>query len=141
MNANDLKDPFFNSFIEDYPEFKSWYIKKSLEGDFSFFHYCGSKIDGFIKLKEEKSSETNYFKNSLLKISSFKLDCTAKKLANPLLDSIHLFAENNGYQTIYATCFEKHKLLINKLLKFGYVIVDNTVEEKTLIKKIGQDDE
>ena len=139
MKESDLEDQFFESFIIDYPEFKDWYIRKAKSNHLAFFYYEENKITGFVNLKFENSSSVNFWEDKIVKLSSFKITdkSSSRKNANAIFDAIHNYCQILGYEAIYATCFEKHKGLLNKMLKFKYEKIDiNDRGEIILFKKL-----
>ena len=86
MNANichktfadiDINDVFFQSLKEDYPEFVSWFIRKSAQDAFVQYDEYGN-ISGFLYLKlEEKVVEDVrpvIRAEKILKVGTFKIN-------------------------------------------------------------------
>lgn len=136
MSINDLNDHFFNSFSIDYPEFTQWFSTKSAQSDQAFYFYHNGKIDGFVKLKHESHLETGYCSQDLLKLCSLKLGFSCKIFANQVIEDISIYAKQQGYKTIYATCQERHMNVIKKLQKHGYEIFDEINHEFILLKRL-----
>lgn len=51
----DLKDPFFQSLREDYPDFDNWFRKKQSQDAFVQYD-SNNRITGFLYLKVEKQT-------------------------------------------------------------------------------------
>jgi hypothetical protein len=75
----DLKDNFFDTLKQDYPEFELWYCKKMKEKEKAFVKYLDGNIAAFLYLKEENEKlETILPKKKRLKIGTLKLSESIK---------------------------------------------------------------
>tara|TARA_Y100001956_G_C4076415_1_gene166357 strand:+ start:276 stop:746 length:471 start_codon:yes stop_codon:yes gene_type:complete len=137
MEYKDLKDDFFDSFKIDYPEFENWFLKKIKNNDEAFYFFDKNKIIGFIKLKKEIDSNIGLENEVVLKICSYKLLNESTCFANNAFFEIFDFTKKNNIKYIYATVFDKHIKLINKMLKLGFDNKGkNDRNELILVKKI-----
>ena len=137
MEYKDLKDDFFDSFKIDYPEFENWFLKKIKNNDEAFYFFDKNKIIGFIKLKKEIDSNIGLENEVVLKICSYKLLNESTCFANNAFFEIFDFTKKNNIKDIYATVFDKHIKLINKMLKLGFDNKGkNDRNELILVKKI-----
>lgn len=129
FGAVDLNDEFFNSFKEDYPEFKKWFNKKSNEHVYISVS-DNNKLCAFLYLKVEDENE-NYSdispifpkKNKRLKIGTFKVALNGYKLGERFLKIIFDNAIIQKVDEIYVTIFEKRdeqKRLITLLEEWGF---------------------
>ena len=137
MEYKDLKDDFFDSFKIDYPKFENWFLKKIKNNDETFYFFDKNKIIGFIKLKKEIDSNIGLENEVVLKICSYKLLNESTCFANNAFFEIFDFTKKNNIKYIYATVFDKHIKLINKMLKLGFDNKGkNDRNELILVKKI-----
>lgn len=125
----NLKDEFFNSFLEDYKEFESWFNKKS--DNISYVCITDGLVRAFLYLKvEELNSETynditpKFEPKRRLKIGTFKVTSTGYKLGERFLKIIFDNAISYNVEEIYVTIFDKREeqqRLINLLEEWGFV--------------------
>lgn len=123
----NLNDEFFNTLRQDYFEFDKWFSKKQLEERVAYITVTSqNKLSSFLMLKEENEQE-NYsdFEIPLLpakrlKISTFKVSDTGKKIGEYFIKIIFDEAINSGIREIYVTTFENQKSLIYLLKKYGF---------------------
>jgi hypothetical protein len=124
----DLKDTFFDSFKEDYPEFGTWFNKKSNEP--VYISMADGKVCSFLYLKiEEKDENYNDIepifsqKEKRLKIGTFKVALNGYRLAERFLKIVFDNAIKQKVNEIYVTIFDKRdeqKRLINLLEEWGF---------------------
>ena len=151
----NLKDEFFNSFLEDYKEFESWFNKKS--DNISYICITDGLVRAFLYLKvEEINSETynditpKFEPKRRLKIGTFKVTSTGYKLGERFLKIIFDNAILCKVDEIYVTIFDKREeqqRLINLLEEWGFQFWGNKETQngnekvfiKNFIKKIDTD--
>lgn len=125
----NLGDSFFDSFKEDYPEFETWFRKKSNEPVYISTSESGD-ILAFLYLKVEDATE-NYSdidpifsqKNKRLKIGTFKVSLNGFKLGERFLKIVFDNAIQQKVEEIYVTIFDRRdeqKRLINLLEEWGF---------------------
>lgn len=123
----NLKDIFFNSFLEDYYGFDKWFNKKSNE--IAYVCLDSDKIIAFLYLKRENEDE--YYsdispifpKKKRLKIGTFKVNLNGFKLGERFLKIVFDNALKQNVDEIYVTLFNKrpeHQRLINLFLEWGF---------------------
>lgn len=136
MEKKDLEDGFFKSFKLDYPEFEDWFIRKSENNEQAFYFYEKGKIIGFIKIKIENNNDI-IENEKIIKICSYKLLGKSVKFADQTFIEIFNFSKKHNIQYIYGTVYSKHKSLINKMLKLGFVKFGfNKNKENILLKNL-----
>ena len=120
FGQENLNDIFFNTFKEDYPEFESWFRKKSNEPIYVSKNEFGNII-AFLYLKVEDRNE-NYsdiepvFKpKKRLKIGTFKVALNGFRLGERFLKIIFDNALKQKVEEIYVTIFEKGSLICLKI--------------------------
>ena len=124
----DLKDTFFDSFRDDYPEFENWFKKKSNEP--IYVSMADGKVCSFLYLKIEGKDE-NYNdiepifsqKKKRLKIGTFKVALNGYRLGERFLKIVFDNAIKQKVNEIYVTIFDKRddqKRLINLLEEWGF---------------------
>ncbi|MEW5845295.1 MAG: PIN domain-containing protein [Bacteroidota bacterium] len=129
FGRENLDDPFFNSFKEDYPEFEKWFRKKSNEPIYVSKDE-NNNIQAFLYLKVEDSNE-NYSDiepifqpKKRLKIGTFKVALNGFRLGERFLKIIFDNAAKQRVDEIYVTIFERRDeqiRLINLLEDWGFI--------------------
>lgn len=125
----DLRDPFFDSFRADYPQFDVWFSRKSNE-DAYYTQDEEGRVVAFLYLKRE-GEEENYSDitpplspGRRLKIGTFKVTANGHKLGERFLKIIFDNALRSRVQAIYVTMHKKgfgHERLEQLLLDWGFV--------------------
>ena len=128
FGQENLNDPFFNTFKEDYPEFGNWFLKKSNEPIYVSKNENGN-ILAFLYLKVEGVNE-NYSDiepifepKKRLKIGTFKVALNGFRLGERFLKIIFDNALKQKVEKIYVTIFENRDeqiRLINLLEDWGF---------------------
>jgi predicted nucleic acid-binding protein len=128
----NLKDPFFNSFREDYHEFDVWFTKKSDEPSYLCYHADVLSAFLYIKIEDDKENYSDitpaFSKGKRLKIGTFKVTTNGFKIGERFLKIIFDNAVLNKVEEIYVTIFEKtteHLRLISLLEEFGFQYFGN----------------
>ena len=141
LNKIDLNDAFFNSLRNDYANFNEWFLNKRKDGYFAYITEDeNSNITSFLLLKEEKYQDISDIieksslkkiksKNKILKISTFKVTNTGKKIGMAYLEIAYKRATEIGASIIYITVYPKYKEFIKFLENNGF----------TLRKKVSDD--
>jgi predicted nucleic acid-binding protein len=123
----DIRDEFFNSLKEDYPEFESWFNKKSEET--AYICRAGEKILAFLYLKVEDEQEAypeivpTFSRKKRLKVGTFKAALNRYLLGERLMKVVFDNAIRYEVDEIYVTIFEKRleqRWLIKLLQDFGF---------------------
>lgn len=124
----NLKDEFFQSFLEDYCEFENWFNKKS--DNISYVCITDGKVKAFLYLKIENAGSESYAdikpsfdQKKRLKIGTFKVTSTGYKLGERFLKIIFDNAIANMVDEIYVTIFDKRdeqRRLIALLEEWGF---------------------
>lgn len=124
----DLRDPFFDSFREDYPGFDSWFNRKSEESAY----VCSAdegRIVAFLYVKREEVGEDYsditpaFSRMRRLKIGTFKVVSNGYKLGERFLKIIFDNARRQEVEEIYVTIFRKRSdqdRLIRLLEDWGF---------------------
>jgi predicted nucleic acid-binding protein len=124
----NLKDPFFDSFREDYRGFDIWFQKKSQE--IAYVTHNKGNILSFLYLKAETSDENyhdikpNFIPKKRLKIGTFKVVSNGVRLGERFLKIIFDNALQFKVDEIYVNIFDKRdeqKRLIALLEDWGFV--------------------
>ena len=123
----NLKDPFFDSFREDYKGFDKWFNKKADE--VAYVTYNNDCLLSFLYLKVE-SKEENYSDivpvfapKKRLKIGTFKVVSNGVRLGERFLKIVFDNAIKNRVDEIYVTIFDRsdeHRRLIDLLEEWGF---------------------
>lgn len=123
----DANDNFFDSLKTDYPEFPIWFQKKSEIGEKAFVFSDGQGIGAFIYLKKE--AEPIKIRNKelpsiqRLKIGTLKLHERIKgiRMGEGAIGIALWYWQEMKCDEVYITVFDKHKNLIDLILKFGFI--------------------
>jgi hypothetical protein len=125
----DLKDPFFDSFREDYPGFDRWFNRKADEPAYICVADDGGLV-AFLYLKKELPGEDYadisppFARANRLKIGTFKVVANGFKLGERFLKIVFDNALIMGVSEVYVTIFEKRAdqdRLIRLLEDWGFV--------------------
>ena len=124
-NEIDIKDPFFESLREGYPEFNDWWQNKCVrQHRLCWVVYDGSNIAGLIVHKEEKAGDTDAITPAIkiLKICTFKVapESRGMKLGELLLKQVLWYAQANDYDLTYLTTYKEQVQLIDLLEYYGF---------------------
>jgi hypothetical protein len=124
----NLRDPFFDSFRQDYEGFDKWFNKKA--NDHAYVCKRDEDIGGFLFVKiEDKGSETYsdmvppLSPAKRLKIGTLKVVLNGRRLGERFLKIVFDNARINKVEEIYVTIFdrsEEQKRLIDLLLVWGF---------------------
>jgi len=124
----NLKDEFFQSFLEDYGEFETWFNKKA--DNISYICITDGNVKAFLYLKIENAGSESYSdikpafnQKKRLKIGTFKVISTGYKLGERFLKIIFDNAIANMVDEIYVTIFDKRdeqRRLIALLEEWGF---------------------
>jgi hypothetical protein len=144
----DIDDAFFDSFKEDYSEFKKWFIRKSDEP--SYVCFVDGSIGAFLYLKVENKDEAyhditpQFPQKKRLKIGTLKVTSTGYRLGERFLKIIFDNAINNKVDEIYVTVFPKtdeQKRLIKLLEDWGFTLWGEKTTangvERVLVREFG----
>lgn len=142
FNEINIKDPFFDSLIEDYPEFPKWFQRK---GQCDADAYVQYKDDGtlqaFLYMKDESNEPLNdVIPNrpacKRLKVGTFKIAPHKTSLGERFVKKILDKGIVENYDEIYVTIFPKHEGLVNLLTRYGFQKEGEKGEEIVLVKDL-----
>jgi predicted nucleic acid-binding protein/L-amino acid N-acyltransferase YncA len=137
----NTRDPFFESLCIDYPDFPRWYQDKCIK---QHRHCWVARIDGSLaglvirKAECRADSGVQSPGERVLKICTFKVNTPhqGEKLGEQLLKQVLWFAQSNRFETVYATAFPKHTLLIALFESFGFHRTSELPNGEILIEKV-----
>lgn len=124
----DLTDTFFDSLKASYPEFDSWFKKKSETGATAYTYYIDGALMDFLymKVEDEELSDVQPAlpKKKRLKVGTFKVDndnrhtSRGERFIKKIMDT----AIAEGVEEVYVTMFptEELKKLIQMFEKYGF---------------------
>jgi len=122
-----LEDEFFNSLKIDYEDFEGWYLKKAEKGESAYISYNNQgSIGSFLLLKtEDERDKYEDFEKPLesmktVKVSTLKVYDKGKRLGERYIRIIIDYALKEEAEQIYVTVFEKHKVLVNLFVEYGF---------------------
>ena len=125
----DLKDPIFEGFRLDYPEFDDWFRRTCLgssggESRHAFtVRLAGeNRLAGVAILKERADADLAGITVKTLKICSLRVSDHAlgRKLGELLLRAVFDFSHKNAYGCIFVDVYPRHQELIYLLETFGF---------------------
>lgn len=126
----DLRDTFFDSLKEDYPEFSKWFNKKANEKAYITYNSNNNRLLSFLYLKREDKNEVYSDINPVfppkkrIKIGTFKVVSNGVRLGERFLKIIFDNALANKVDEIYVTIFDKREeqlRLIELLEIWGFI--------------------
>jgi len=145
----NLSDEFFNSFKEDYSEFKEWFNSKSDKE--SYVCITDDIVRAFLYLKVEKKNEPYsdisppFESKKRLKIGTLKVTSTGYKLGERFLKIVFDHAILYKVEEIYVTIFDKReeqRRLIYLLQDWGFkewgIKKTKNGDEKVLVRTFGK---
>ncbi len=139
-----LNDVFFDTLKSDYLDFEDWFIDKQRKGMQAYITRNEKKhITSFLMIKEENQNEDysgfeDPFKPARrLKISTFKVNDTGKRIGECFIKIIVKEAIEKQVDEIYITTFSKQQSLIFLLKEYGFKFYTfkNTVTGSGKVKK------
>lgn len=125
----DLNDPFFDSLKIDYPEFSSWFDRKSVAGESALVFNDDQGVGAFVYLKEENESIqlTSSVLSAIprLKIGTLRIAerFRGQRLGEGALGVSLWRWQEKQLKEIYVTVFEKHTVLVELFKHFGFKCV------------------
>ncbi|MGB3493246.1 MAG: GNAT family N-acetyltransferase [Elainellaceae cyanobacterium] len=131
----DERDPIFQSFRTDYPEFDSWLRKCKREHRTVWtITSVNKRLRGICIVKNEKNCDYD-IDFPTLKICSFKVDESSRGLryGELLLKGIFDYVDGKPIKSIYIETFDKQAALINLFSNFGFQILKDTSRKGELV--------
>lgn len=149
FGAINSRDPFFDTFRNDYVKFDAWFAKKCDEEAY-VCRTDDNRIQGFLYLKVEDEKE-NYSDISplmtprkRLKVGTFKVESTGFRLGERFMKIIFDNAIEQGVEEIYVTLYSHREELgaLRELFsRWGFELYGTkkheTNEELVLTKQLG----
>jgi ribosomal protein S18 acetylase RimI-like enzyme len=135
-----IDDPIFASLRTDYDDFTDWWIKKCIPEHRPCWVIRGASglISGLIVRKSENGDVLGLnARQKVLKLCTFKVasDAQGHKIGELLLRKALWHAQNNQYDGIYLTLFEKQIALIDLLLRYGFSESGRTTRGELVISR------
>jgi hypothetical protein len=122
----DAEDGFFDSLKEDYPDFATWFERKTAAEETALVHHDDEGIGAFVYLKEE-TEPISLVGATLpaaprLKIGTLKVATRAQgeRLGEGAIGLALWRWRDSGHSEVYVTVYEKHESLVGILRKFGF---------------------
>lgn len=119
----DLKDEFFITLKNDYPDFEKWF-KSHYNRDAYVLYDDKGKIQGFLHLKNEYGNVDDVRPEikapKILKVATFKVEAHGTKMGEQFVKIIMDYAVSEMSDICYITIFPKHKTLIKLIQNFGF---------------------
>lgn len=135
-----IDDPFFDSFKNDYPEFETWFKKKSQE--VAYVAYSDKNLYAFLYIKIEGKDE-NYHNikptfqpKKRLKVGTFKVLSNGYRIGERFLKIIFDNALINKVDEIYFTIYNRslgQQMLINLMEEWGFNLYGSKGNDNELV--------
>jgi predicted nucleic acid-binding protein len=146
----NIKDPFFDSFREDYSEFNQWFNKKAEEE--CYVCYNENSLTAFLYIKIENIGSESYSEitpvfqpKKRLKIGTLKVSSNGYKIGERFLKTIFDNSIRFGVEEIYVTLFTnrpEQEQLIEMLEEWGFfyhgIKETKNGKEKVYVRKFGK---
>jgi hypothetical protein len=139
----DVSDPIFTELIEDYPEFRDWFVKISREGRKCWISRKESgELGALLIWKIEDGiidTQPPLPKKRRLKISTFKVVQKGKKIGELFIRMSVDLAIRNSVEEVFLTHFirDSNDSLAQLLLEFGFIDVGkNGRGEDVFVKRL-----
>lgn len=139
----DIKDPFFDSFKNDYPGFEKWFIQKTDEFAYVSQNDISGDVLSFLYLKSEDQHEDYrdihppFEPKRRLKIGTFKVISNGFRLGERFLKIVFDNALARKVDEIYVTIFNRtneQKSLIQLLEQWGFILHGKKGEELVYVR-------
>ncbi len=121
----NMKDSFFSTLKQDYPNFEHWFTRKALEGEAAYVLSVDHTLKGFLYLKDENEEDDTITpsleKKRRLKVGTFKIEAHGTILGQRFLSIIFQRMMNENFLEAYVTLFPKQKILIDLFERFGFI--------------------
>ena len=147
VSAHTLQtsEPFFQSLRADYPGFDAWWKTKCAREHRKCWIIDDGGIAALVVRKDESEEESpdNAPVQRVLKICTFKVLPARRgvKLGELLLKKILWFAQENKYDLVYLTVYEKQEALIDLIEYFGFLHTRSLKDgEKVYEKRLSRDE-
>jgi len=139
-----VKDPIFDSFRKDYPEFNEWYAVKSIEGLKCWCYIKEDDTIGAILIFSDDDYETIDTKPPLpkkrrFKIHALKVDLQGCKLGELLLKQAIDYCIDNSIDELYVNHYVKSEFdhLVNLVTEYGFLDIGlNSFGERVYFKEL-----
>ncbi len=141
----DIKDPFFNSLKEDYPEFPKWFKKISLQHRKCWVYFNKEGTMGALLIYKTESEDTIDLGSQQplppkkrLKISTLKVSHVGYKIGELFIKLSVEYSMISDLSEIYLTHFTKESdLLVDLITEFGFKKVGvNKYGEEVFLKEL-----
>lgn len=127
-----LKDPFYDSLREDYPDFDKWFNKKSNDNAIAHVHKENGDIQAFLYVKDYESEAVGDLPASpRMKIGTLKVceDVGRRRIAEGAVGIALWKWQRSELDEIYVTIFPKYDITIKILKMFGFTYMGKNGEE------------
>jgi GNAT superfamily N-acetyltransferase len=124
----DKRDPIFDSFRADYPDFDTWLRKVRTEQRDAWVIRTPAGQYAAVAIVQPKKDGKLDLPGKVLKVCSFKVqpEAAGQKFGELLLKTVFDHCYANNYGGAYLTAFPQHEGLIALAEEFGFVASDAT---------------
>lgn len=137
--ALNLRDPFFDSLREAYPEFDQWFGRISAQGRKSWVMLDKGMIQAICIYNEEREhSDSPQIPLPTLKLNTLKISerYSGKKISELLLKMAFKYVIDNNLKSLYLTMFPDNFSLRYVIEDFGFTDVGQKGSEIIYAKKM-----
>jgi hypothetical protein len=136
----NLKDAFFDSIREEYPEFDEWFRKVSREGRKCWVHFEGDSIRDLLIFKDENESISSvppFPMKRRLKLCTFKATSSGHRIGELFIKLAIQYCVNNRIEETYHTHYAKEGDPLAELLsEYGFLNVAKKDSEDVFLKEL-----
>jgi len=139
-----LKDPFFDSLREGYPDFDKWFTEKCCrDGRHAWIYFDGHDHPRAICIYKEEESpiisdNSKALQGKVLKLCTFKVgeEVRGRKIGELLLKAAFQYATKNNIEHIYLTMqLDKQPYLRDMVEEYGFSYFSDHNGDQVFIKK------
>jgi GNAT superfamily N-acetyltransferase len=140
----DLKDPFFDSLREGYPDFNKWFTEKCCRGGrHAWIYFDGHEHPRAICIYNEEESpiisdDFQALQGKVLKLCTFKVgeEVRGRKIGELLLKAAFQYATRNNIEHIYLTMkLDKQPYLRDMVEEYGFSYFSDHNGDQVFVKK------
>ncbi len=134
----NIKDGFFDSLKQDYPEFESWFEKKSKSSTTAYVSKDeAGNVEAFVYVKDEESEVVGDLPaEPRMKIGTIKISSESEgtRLGEGGIGLALWRWQRSPLDQIYLTVFPKQEKLIGLIERYGFVLKGNKGGECVYLK-------
>jgi L-amino acid N-acyltransferase YncA len=145
IKAHGLRedDPIFDSFRTDYADFDDW-LRRCKRQDRPTWVIDGGTCLAAVCIAKSESDAGHGMRGNILKVCSLKVSDAhlGARFGELLLKTLFIYADENSFDWMYVTVFDRHAWLVALLGEFGFVVSAqrSALGELVMVKCLVPDD-